>query len=387
MKTDPAKILLILEDLNLGGGQNYGIQLARFLQRKSKYSPIVAHGEGRFFKPALEELGIATHQFKIGRFTNYWQHAKNGHLLAWFLSLYKEHKIQLVHFFSGTVPTFACISAAFTQLPTVYTPMSIYANGLIQRQLYYKKYPLRAWLVDRFITHYQTLSQFMYSEYVEQRGIEKYKVSLNWLGVNLERFCSVSADVRSQLGLPEDGLIALVAARLHPMKRVEVAIDAVATALSCGSRINLIIVGDGECRKSLEEQCLRLEIEDHVKFLGSVNNQLMPQLYASSDVYLMTTLNPNLGLAALEALASGLPLLGYAANREEAIMLQDTCEMGKNGYIVSSSFQLGQRLHELASNLSLLTSMKKASRNLAESSFDEQKHWQNVELMYDDLLS
>jgi glycosyltransferase involved in cell wall biosynthesis len=102
---------------------------------------------------------------------------------------------------------------------------------------------------------------------------------------------------------------AVVVARLTRQKRVALAIDAVAVLASCGHELPLTIVGDGPERAALEKQVERLGIGPFVRFVGAVPAAAVAGYLATADVMLFPAQGEGFGLAAAEALMSGVPVV------------------------------------------------------------------------------
>ena len=73
----------------------------------------------------------------------------------------------------------------------------------------------------------------------------------------------------------------------------------------------LVMVGDGPDRVDAQEEALRLGVERDVHFLGKID--LVAPLLAEADLFLLPTQSESFGLSALEALASGVPVVGSRA--------------------------------------------------------------------------
>lgn len=89
----------------------------------------------------------------------------------------------------------------------------------------------------------------------------------------------------------------------------------------------LVLVGDGPERSRAAEAARALEVEDDVVFLGK--HAAVNELLACADLFLMASESESFGLAALEAMASGAPVVGYRAGG-----LPEVVPDGEAGYLV-----------------------------------------------------
>jgi alpha-1,6-mannosyltransferase len=130
------------------------------------------------------------------------------------------------------------------------------------------------------------------------------------LGVDLTRFSQLNHDpeLRGRLAGPRELLI-VHCGRLSPEKRPERSIDALAALRRRGVPAVLAVAGDGPRRKALERRAGALP----VRFLGFLADpDLVARLLATADVVLAPGPLETFGLAALEALASGTPVVATA---------------------------------------------------------------------------
>jgi alpha-1,6-mannosyltransferase len=127
------------------------------------------------------------------------------------------------------------------------------------------------------------------------------------LGVDLARFNPVHADRGLRASLAPGGWWLLVhCSRLSPEKRPGRALAAVAELRRRGVRAVLVIAGDGPLRRPLQAKAAGLP----VTFLGHVaNRDLLARLLATADLVIAPGPAETFGLSALEALASGTPVV------------------------------------------------------------------------------
>lgn len=101
----------------------------------------------------------------------------------------------------------------------------------------------------------------------------------------------------------------LVVGRLTEQKRVHLAIAAAAALGSRGSTVNLTIVGDGPERPGLARLILAQRLRDRVQLVGALPHAAVRRLLELADVALQLGLREGFGLAAAEALMSGVPVV------------------------------------------------------------------------------
>lgn len=73
----------------------------------------------------------------------------------------------------------------------------------------------------------------------------------------------------------------------------------------------LVMVGDGPDRHDAEQEAREQGVDDHVHFLGKIES--VAPLLSAADLFLLPTNSESFGLSALEALASGAPVIGTRA--------------------------------------------------------------------------
>jgi alpha-1,6-mannosyltransferase len=107
---------------------------------------------------------------------------------------------------------------------------------------------------------------------------------------------------------PAPGQMVLVA-RLTPQKRVGLALDALALLRRAGVEARLRVVGDGPARAGLQQRARALGLGDAVAFEGQVPTSRVAALLAEAELALFPAEGEGFGLAAVEALEQGTPVV------------------------------------------------------------------------------
>lgn len=170
------------------------------------------------------------------------------------------------------------------------------------------------------------------------------------------------------------------AARLVPMKGIEYLIRAIAFLHEAFPSFILEIAGDGPLKSQLQELARTLGVSQRVRFLGWCQN--MPALYERWSIYVQPSLGEPFGIAALEAMAYGLPLIVTTPGGIEELI-------GNSGasFLVEAgeTSQLSQALAHLLSSPTLRHEMGIKARARAEH-FSRESMIANIRRVYDEAL-
>ncbi len=115
------------------------------------------------------------------------------------------------------------------------------------------------------------------------------------------------ADYAKRLGLSLDTQFILFAGRLHPQKDPLLLIDSFAALNQPDT--HLLIAGNGELADQTRSRIEKLNLTQQITMLGTVNQSELAMLHRLSHVFVLTSAYEGLPLVALEALASGTPVV------------------------------------------------------------------------------
>ncbi len=169
---------------------------------------------------------------------------------------------------------------------------------------------------------------YQMGERAKQYGMDPDKILVVPNSVNTEIFKpDINSTFRKNYQIEKDEIIILTIRRLVFEKRVEDVIEAFAKPKS-SKKLKLVIGGDGPDRYKLESLCYQLGIKDRVIFLGFVNNNELPAIYAASDIYILSSQQEGLSLSLLESMSSGLITISTQSTGGNEVI-----HHGQNGFL------------------------------------------------------
>lgn len=174
----------------------------------------------------------------------------------------------------------------------------------------------------------------------EAANRERWRTALIPNGVDLARYRDVPRD-RAALGLPKGAPIVLMVSALIETKRVAAGIDAVAALPDA----HLVVAGDGPLRSEIDGLAARLLPGRFTRLTLPAGD--MPRLYAAADAFLHMSLFESFGNVFVEALASGLPVIGHDTPRLRWIVgerdtLCDTEDPGAVTDAIARALRIGR---------------------------------------------
>lgn len=180
---------------------------------------------------------------------------------------------------------------------------------------FYKGAPMLNWMVyypvEKFCSRYTDKLITINTEDYELAK-KKFKAKevhyVPGVGIDLSRFENVKVDratKRREIGVPEDAFLLLSVGELNENKNHQIIIRAMARLNA--SKLHYAIAGTGDKRDYLLQLAKILGVSEQVHLLGYRTD--IPELNYAADVFCFPSLREGLGLAAIEAMACGLPIL------------------------------------------------------------------------------
>ncbi len=149
------------------------------------------------------------------------------------------------------------------------------------------------------------------------------------------------------------------AGRLSPEKNIDVILKAVALAKKNIKNINLAIAGSGKTENELKRLAKKLDLENEVKFLGTLSKVDLAKLYRASEIFSIASTSETQSMVLMQALACGLPAVAVDARALPEYVNE------KNGYIVKAGDEKA-----MAEKFILLLENRELREKLGQGAYD-----------------
>lgn len=286
------------------------------------YNPVY-----RYDREELEKQGIVFHHIDICKSPK--EIRNNIRALRQLKKIIREENISMIHCHNpmgGAIGRIAALGVK-GRITVMYT-----AHGFH----FYKGAPLKNWLLyypaefllaactDRLITineeDYEAAKRFR----LRKNG-HIYRIP--GVGIDCERFKhneEIREKMRKELGIPHSAFYILAVGELNDNKNHRVIIDAL-TKIS-DSNIYLGICGQGALYEELRQFIKERYLENRVFLYGFRED--IPQMLAAADCFVFPSKREGLGIAALEAMAAGIPMITSDCRGTREYMRHEV-----NGYV------------------------------------------------------
>lgn len=358
---------------------NFHIPFMKLLQEKG-YEVHVATKLGNR-QQEFDEIGVIKHNVDFSRSP---YSPKVFKSLQQMEKLLKEIRFSLVHVHTPVAAFVTRLACQRTNThPVLYT-----AHGFH----FYKGAPLKNWLLyynmEKLAAHWTDGLITINEE--DYKAAQKFKLRRNGkvffvpgVGVDIvnleQRIASIDrSEKRKELGISELSTVLITVAELIPRKNH----IQVLKALSKLNKTNFhyLVVGNGESEQQLKKAVNELMLQDKVSFLGFRRD--VPELMASSDIFILTSRHEGLTRAIMEAMAVGLPIIATDVRGN-----RDLVKSGENGYLVplDDAEQTAIAIERLINSGNLRRSMGEKSKELVKQ-YDLQNIIPQMEEIYNTYL-
>jgi len=371
---EPIRILHVIYDMDIGGAETMIMNLYRNIDHsRVQFDFIVHNPEPCYFNDEIEATGGRIYCAPSNKVNNTFLYKK-----WWksFFNIHKEYKIIHGHVRSsayiylkeakkhGLITIIHCHSASSnTKFSKI--GISILRNSIVHNS-------------DYLVACSVLAGEWFYGK--QNCKSSTFSIINNAINANEYTFNeTIRSKMRTELHLDNKFTIGHVG-RFVPAKNHEFLIDIFKEVLKIMPEALLLLVGDGELRKEIEEKADKLGIKDSVIFTGTRRD--VPDILQAIDLFLLPSAWEGLPVSVIEAQSAGIPCIISDAIANEAcitpyikklslslspgvwakeiIRTEMNCRNNSSHYIKESGFDIKETSKELTEFYEMLKSGSRA---------------------------
>jgi glycosyltransferase involved in cell wall biosynthesis len=363
------KILHMVEDLNIGGLERVVESIVIGLNNDKYDIEVWCLAKGGTIADCLIEKGINLRILGMKSYYNPYNILK----LSYYL---KKSRITIIHLHGYFGNTFGRLSAVFAGVPIKIAHIHTTYYKFKKRNICIEK--LLSYFTDKIICISKATKKFV----EEFEGISEKKTCLIYNGVSPVRELSYKPNLkRISCNFSKDDIIAITVASLVHHKGHRILIDAISIISKKFKNLKLFILGDGPLRGTLESHVRDKGLESTIIFIGKKNDVF--SYLKISDLFILPSIErEGLGLALIEAMASGLPLIGTDIGG-----IPEVIENNVNGIMIppDNTNSLAEAIERLITDQKLRNEMGKEGKRIFKEKFSEKTMIHKIESLYDQL--
>lgn len=302
----PIRVLHIVQKMEAGGTQAFLMNLYRNIDRnKIQFDFLVEYEEKEFYDDEIISLGGKIYYTNFRKTLNVIKFKKT---MSDILKDHPEYKI--VHIHATAIGKICTDVARKCGVKTIIA--HTHNNSAVKDWKYYPKILLR-----KLYTNGPT-DFFACSEDAGRYTFKNKKFTVIYNAIDIDKFLfkqEVRENFRKELNIEDKFVIGNIG-RLHEQKNQSFLIDIFYEIQKKKDNAILLIVGKGPLENELKEKVSNLGINNKVYFLG--NRKDIERIYQGMDIFVLPSLFEGLGIVAVEAQVSGLPVIASTGVAKEA---------------------------------------------------------------------
>lgn len=380
------RILHMLPDLQVGGGQELLLRNATALQGRDIQSFICSARPRGTMERRFTEAGLPVYHLGL-------RSARDlPAAIARVVRLTRRLGVDLIHTNNtGPDKLLGHLAALQCGVPTVNSVHSEYEpppppRGPVRAAACHARARTTR-LLDRLaiwhVIAVSTRALESWSPYLQCIGVPAASRTVVHAGLDLGRYTPHvdAAALRASVGLPADaGPILMNVARLVPGKGQRWLIPVMKRVVAEHPNARLVLIGEGEDRPTLEGLIHGAGLQGSVHLLGARSD--VPELLQLADLFIFPSMSEGFGLAPLEAMAAGKPVLAFRLPSLEEFI--DESPGGGSGVMVErgSEEALGTAALELLSRPDRLRAMGAAGQRIVAARFSLDRAAADLQRVY-----
>ena len=283
-------------------------------------------------------------------------------------AFFREEKFDVVHTHSSKAGIIGRIAARQAGVPVVVHTVHGQAFHAYEKPWKKLLYITAERIAAKYCDKIYAVAQAMIDQCVEAKVAPREKYMVVYSGMDTAAFVNAKRDMelRKKLGIPEKARVIATVARLFPMKGYEEMLPAAERLVKEFPDLHFLPVGDGPMYDELQKEIAARQMSDRFHFAGLVPPHKVCDYIAQADLLWHLSLHEGLPRAVVQALAVGIPAIGYKLDGTPEVVLN-----GETGYVTAPRDvdAVVKYSHELLSDSSLRQKMGENGRALVVERF------------------
>jgi glycosyltransferase involved in cell wall biosynthesis len=362
-------ILYITTHLNIGGITSYILTLARGFKKRGHSIYIASSAAGEMSDKICPEYA----QF-ISIPIKTKSEIDPKVLLSYFMlkGYLTKYGIDIIHTHTRVSQVLGCLLSHFCRKAHIST-----CHGFFKDKFSRRIFPCWG---DKVIAVSEPVKEHL----IGDLGVRADKIRLIHSGINSERFKENNKGLREilkqSLGL-KDGPVIGILARLSDVKGHSYLIRAMPLILDKFPKAQLFIIGEGKIKQDLVNLARNLKVDKNTLFIPNVEDS--PKILSLMDIFVMPSLEEGLGLGLMEAMASGLAVIGSDVGGIKSLIKHEF-----NGLLVppADPAAIASAIIELLGNPLKAKNLAKNASIFVANNFSEEKMILQTEKLYFECL-
>lgn len=283
------KIVHVISEFDIGGVESFLMDFFKQNDNDKIENTVIVHGfkEGYMEKEAMKFGVKFFHLPRVSKnvfiyvyrmyivlkkdFDVVHVHLNHYSFLVLFLSILANKKVRICHA-HGVIEKKSLKTKMMTYLTTILSTEKVACSKLAGESIFKNKNV-------KIINNSTNLNDFKYNAKIRKK-------------------------LRSDFGIKEQDIVIIQVGRFVESKNHIFSIDVCEEIMKKNKTIKLLFIGEGELENKIKKECLDKKIENQVIFLKK--NVLVSNYLSMADIFIMPSIIEGLGIAALEAQASGI---------------------------------------------------------------------------------
>lgn len=281
---------------------------------------------------------------------------------------------------------YTCHSLSFEEyLSRNVKPSGPKAKVVYLFNVYARKW-IEKWILDK-CDKIVVLSLFTQDKLWNAHNVTSEKISIIPGGVDLKRFRPFGdkMEIRQRLSIPQSRVVLLTVRNLVQRMGLENLVYSLRIIIEKAPDLYFVLGGSGPLKDDLFALTHQLGLESHIRFTGYISENELPDYYRMADFFVLPTRElEGFGLVTLEAMASGLPVMGTPIGGTQEILGKfDQHFLFKDSSADSMASLILENYQKMKEDPQIWEEMSQRCREFVESNYSWEKNVDALENIFD----